>query len=216
MNNFKYFIEREEQDKKKGLGDKYEGSFIMHNLDLEIYISETKEHIADAKASVMTLRLDYLLKKPMFCTTYLTSENLIIEDETKDEFTVSLDLNFLEKMKDDFGKHMLIINGYEFTNKLQKRFREGKISHFASKVRYSDFSKNDRDRFLSFGKKSLDMFFWKDIYFEYQQEHRLVVLEDHESAFIYDIGDISMFSEIIETKDLSHYRLSIIKKKEKS
>ena len=98
-------------------------------------------------------------------------------------------------------------------------FKKENIEWSADRVIYADFSINQKERLEDFAKNHYRKFFWKDKYFEYQREFRVIVLNrDSDERIIYNIGDFLGCSFITETErllnDEFYLKMSIAQKEE--
>jgi hypothetical protein len=206
MNTFQYFIDLENRSGVKGQGDNFEGTAVVHNLTVTITNEETGEVVAeDLPVGRMTLRPNVLVNKPVFCATSLDGTLLEVVAESEDSFTAKL--AFTEEQRErfvnDFGAdHALLIPYDQFIQKVSDRLSALNIGFVDQKVQYDDFMVNSSVRLHSFAEPSLQAFFWKDKSLEYQNEFRLVVLEEVEAPYILDVGDLSACSKLLPIEHL--------------
>ncbi|MBE9917446.1 hypothetical protein G8C92_25875 [Paenibacillus donghaensis] len=209
MNNGNYFIEREKLDRSKGIGDKYELSQVVNDVNLKFYESGTDKFLFDSKASKLSLRYNHLLTKPIFCLTHVSAASLKIINEYDDY--VDCHFNFdSEQLERDFGEYALLISPGAFQERIEAACKEQGIEYIADKIMYEDYSINSRKRLEAYIETNPEIFFKKDLSFEHQHEYRIVFTNvDKQEAFIFDIGDLSEISHLIKTKDLCNGKFGL-------
>ncbi|WP_142414406.1 hypothetical protein [Hathewaya massiliensis] len=203
MRNLQHFIDYEEKNKTKGRGDSNEAALIINDATIKFKDPLTGKEIVTAKSKRAIARNTEDLSTPVFCMTCITEDNLKKYDENKYilEFT---DIQKEEIIK-EFGEYALHISPGDFLNRIDEAFKKQNIKHEARCVEYTDMNQNHSDRIYGFPTNN--RFFYKDKKtYEYQQEHRIIILNRHiddpEENLTIDIGDISEFSCLMETKQL--------------
>lgn len=203
MNKLGFFIDLEKEEQNKGQGDKYEAAFVTKFQNGKLMLSGTDKVIGTIKTGDVIERYENVTKAPVFCCTILTGENLEVISETDDVLTVKPMFNEEQKSKllSDFGDKAVVLTN-DFIQKVGSKLVEQNMNMTFGQIEYVDNSVVDTARKKSFDEGSLEMFFWKDEYFQYQQEFRLVVLGKFiENHFILNIGDISEKSKVMNTVD---------------
>ncbi len=192
MNNFNYFIKREDIDQKKGVGDKFEVAHVITNMTATMYDDE-KDEIAIGHVEVMTLRSTSDLKKPIFCLTAITADDLEIVEETDDKLKTKLVFTEEEiiRIKEDFGEHVLIISPGNMLQQLEVSCEASDIVAVKGMVNYVDYNVNEKSRTDSFANHRPDFYFWKNKELRYQKEYRIVLLNrDVDNHFEMNIGKL--------------------------
>ncbi len=164
-------------------------------LETSLDVSETKGLPLEGTGANLKLQLDSDGKRPVFCLFSVTIDNMTIVDENEEFYIAELDYTSEEKEKmiREFGDEMLVIDPGYFCERVEKAFLEKGYELVHRRVRYDDYSINTIERLESY--RNDDFFFWKDKYFEHQNEYRFIIpnLETDEPIII-NIGDISDIS----------------------
>lgn len=207
MNALEYFVDLEKETGVKGMGDMLEAANVLNDIKLSFYDQETQKHIFDAFSKKSYFRFNYTLSKPVFCCFAIMNEMLNIEkiDENAIESSIVFSEEQKSKIIRDFGKYALVIPWNEFIDKLFTSFKKDGIEAVGDLVKYDDFNVNSKRRLESFNQESLDMFFWKDNYFQFQNEFRIVVLNkdiDKLHPFRYRFEHIRDVASVISTEKL--------------
>lgn len=205
MNTLGYFKKLEEETKIKGMGDKDEGSMILTELDLKFYDAVTNELVFQGPASRSAFTFEEDLQKHTLCMCYLDFSNLEIYERVDNYLNSKI--VFTEDQKEEFrknfGEHVLVIPFVKFIENLKETFAKKDIIYVGDKVKYDDFSINNKDRIDSYMENRSDKYFWKDDYFKSQREYRVIVLNrDSNEPFQINIGDMSDFSFITSAEKL--------------
>ncbi|PGL58489.1 hypothetical protein [Bacillus cereus] len=164
-------------------------------LETSLDVPETKGLPLEGTGANLKLRFDSDAKKPAFCLFSVTIDNMTIVDENEKFYIAELDYTSEEKEKmiREFGNEMLVIDPKYFSDRVEKAFLEKGYELVHRKIRYDDYSVNTIERLESY--KNNDFFFWKDKYFEYQNEYRFVIPNvETDEPIIVNIGDISDIS----------------------
>ncbi|MEK4277632.1 hypothetical protein [Paenibacillus sp. FSL R7-0026] len=216
MNNFKWFIEQEKNTGERGQGDVLESSLNINKIEYTLLHQETNEIIYEGTAENLNMTFDDLIYQPVFSATSLDGELLEIEKEDEESYYTKL--VFTEEQKTAFTEifkadHVLVVPFDVFSAKITNYAEENKIALIGKKVIYDDYSINNSARMKSFEKLDKDVFFWKDNALSYQNEYRVVVLNDVETPFVPNIGDLSANSKIYTTDEIfsGEFRLIIRK-----
>ncbi|MEQ7054026.1 hypothetical protein ABN764_25670 [Paenibacillaceae sp. P-4] len=191
MNNIKYFVDLENQTKVKGQGDRYEAANILSNVTFKMYLQGTDTLIGEGTAGQIIERNHVFDNIPIFCFTAFDSSDFKIIDETENSYKVVFDIasHEVDKMIADFGTKAILINPVSFINKVDEAFRKKGIEYQADKVKYEDLSVNRVEKIESYRVPTTTPLFTKDIYFKYQREFRIVLLNHRvEKSYIAEIG----------------------------
>ncbi|MED0670424.1 hypothetical protein P4S95_09355 [Aneurinibacillus aneurinilyticus] len=205
MNNFKFFVDREKEEQKKGMGDNLEVAQVINATDIQLICYETSEKFIGFEKARIVTRPDYLLNKPLFCMTYVDASSFEVIEEKENSVKAHLVFTEEQKMRfpEDFGEYALIMPFGRFFKMFSSIFDKENIEFIADKVRYDDYSINNAQRIKAHLEQSTDLFFWKDSSLKYQSEYRIVLLnKDIGEPLIINIGDITKLSHYMSTKDL--------------
>lgn len=216
MNNSGYFIEREKIDGKKGVGDEDELSQVLYNVNLKFYKRKTEVCVLEGEAGKVSIRFKELLNKPVFCLTHISAESLNIIKETDCclDCQLNFDKKYIDEIVDNLGEYALIINPGAFQSKLKEAAQEQGIVFKEGRIQYEDYSVNPYKKLEECMRHNLNLFFYKDLSFQYQREYRIVINNvNSEKPFVWNIGDISDITYFIKTRDLfsDEYALNISK-----
>ncbi|QDY32686.1 hypothetical protein [Clostridium sporogenes] len=210
MKNFKYFKELEKQD----VGDSTEAETVINDVQLRISNNE-EQHIKGRAQKIHLITKEDLLK-PVLCFTYIDDSNIKIIDEDDNKKTVQIIFTEEQKQKflEKFGEYVLLIRPISLFKYIEECFDKNCINAHYGEVRYSNFSVNDSERIESQIKDSNLKLMWKDNYFKYQRELRLIINNRQvKDNFQIDIGDMKSYSKLMPSKDFldDDFRLIIFK-----
>ncbi|MGG0176445.1 hypothetical protein [Gottfriedia acidiceleris] len=205
MNNLKCYIDMEKESGVKGVGDLLEASQVYSNVDIRMYNNETGELALSGMRGNINFRVDGIEKTPVYCLFALTSDKLKIVEETEDSYITKMDFSAdeIDKMVNEFGESVVLINAKQFIERVMNVFDEKGYGYKLDLVKYDDYSVNSSKRIESYMKNNNEIFFWKDKFFENQNEYRVVItnLETDEPITV-NIGDISDITEVYNAREV--------------
>lgn len=215
MKNLKAYVDMEKIEQKKGVGDKYEGSLVLTGGQLSVY-NETDEHLFDIETGEITLTHEQDLLHPVFCSYVVDMDNLIIIEETAKDVTTSISISEeeLEKIINEFADTAVFISAAEFYNRFLTACKNKGYDLDAEKVKYYDYSINQKDRVATFlNDPLLKKAFIKSDYFQHQNEFRFIITnkEISEPLDDFNIGDISDITFEMKTDEISKFKTRFIK-----
>ncbi|MGG1400276.1 hypothetical protein ABE288_21000 [Bacillus salipaludis] len=203
MNTFKYFIDLEKETNLKGVGDKLEVAHVVRTTNIQIIDPETNQVIANAGAGEMIERYNVMQKLPLFCFAKFKADQFVVVEENNESVAVKLDLSqedqtaFLETFGD-----IAVLLPNDFIDKVEHALQQQGTEAAFGEVQYLDFNYRDSKRYKEFEDKSLNILFWKDNFFNYQREARIVITNKLvENSFILNIGDIRDKALVINAKE---------------
>lgn len=202
MKSGEYYIEQEKIHGNKGIGDSLELQNTQHEVKLTLFPKGIDMKPFDLHAKTFNTTSQRYYRKPIFCVTALGDDD-IIKIEDREEFKLNIDNIEVEKIKKDFGKYVLVLNG-EYIDKLKEKCSKENIELVFDKVKYVDSRKNCFERQKAFFDKSTEFFFFKDKSFKHQKEFRFVAFDkeiEKQEAFEISI-DVEDEGEILEVDDL--------------
>lgn len=210
MNNLNFFIEKEKKENKKGIGDKYEASQVLTNVEAKFYDYETNEYIGAADAGVTSFKFNEDGLRPIFCLSMISPEDFIVEDKEKiqdDQYKITAIMDMEEEKKkkllEEFQGEVLVIKAKPFLDRLKESFQEQGYSFKGRKVRYDDYKLNNFERLKSFHDEGVDHLFWKDKSLSYQSEYRVLITNEfNEGPIKPNIGDLSDISFFMSVEEL--------------
>lgn len=193
MSNLGCYIEIEKNTGLKGLGDAWEATQVLNDVDLKLMIPGTEQVIAHVPARRVTMRTQGVENKPVFCLFCIDATMLEIIEETSDYYDCRI--AFSEEQKQyipaEFGDYVMLMNAHAFMTGVKLAFEQADYNYVAGFVEYSDFRVNYSDRIRSFVDGDESVFFWKDQSLSYQKEFRIVITNvDIENPLIVDIGPL--------------------------
>lgn len=221
MNNVKYYRALEENGGKKGQGDKNEMVFVSVPEKIRISNRETKEDLLNLNGQCKYLKISYKEDEDilLYCLSSIKINNLQLLDfvDNGDIIYVEMKLNYteeqLKQMEDDFGKFVLVTPYVNFIDKVNVATNNEKIPLEYGNVRY--VPKNSMEWAQAFANGDTKRFLFKDSYFEYQNEFRIVTQRKNGGEHYLKIGALNDSIVWIETKDLSKMEIKMnFRKKE--
>jgi len=194
MNNLNFYIELENQSKRKGVGDKWEAAHVfqydeMYYMDRE----ENKVSKLVGKGELIT-RFEKVREVPVFCFSKFTANDYSLYEDTDEYMSFRLDIgNDINKFK-EFGDTAVIlpVNTGEL---LSKAANSKGIDSVFKEVKYGSFSERSLEKMNAIHKGSVDMFFEKHDMFKYQREVRLALYKTFvDSHFLLETQEIKEHS----------------------
>lgn len=204
MNNLKRYIEMEKESGIKGIGDKFEASHVLSDLTLKMTDPQTGKIITMGTCSQMTFKYNGHERKPIYCMLALHGSLLKVIDEDKEYYYTDIDLSKInvDKIIEEFGNKMVLVNTIEFERRLTNKLEEEGYSYKTNLVKYDDFTMNSANRLDAYRSKGYETLFWKDEYFSNQHEYRVVITnKEIEEPLIINIGDIRDISTVYRVDD---------------
>lgn len=210
MNTVQFYRNYEEKQKQRGLGDKYEARQPINFDTLKLTNESKKGDSIDMQnvRGVFEWKSDSII--PMYCMMNITIDELKVDSIMENRVNMKIDLEKigLDMMSNDFGNYVSIIYPELFREKLLNRAKEDNINLRLDKVTYCE--ENNEERVEAFFNCSPKRFFYKDLFFEYQKEVRVVIGKDiRQNNNTYRIGDLSEICTNLETVELENARFTI-------
>lgn len=106
MRNTRFYNELEEKQQNKGQGDKYDGKYVLKNVNVRMYNPITNDLIASSirrPETAVTLQYTNSNKNPVFCLFAVYKENII--EEKKDDHFLMLKFAFTKEQKEHIKKY---------------------------------------------------------------------------------------------------------------
>lgn len=191
-----YFIDLENQNKNKGIGDKYEGSwsspFNTESGDTEIYMAVEGGNpfrLNNARG-VNRFRYSAIKDMPVCCFTILTLQEDFNFDEKKNRYSIKSEVlnSLIEQFK---GRRLVIFDMGKLLDKVEVACKMKEFSFFANKVNYYD-SKIEEHPMLEdeFHQEPWRALLYKDAYFSSQKEYRIIINMPHDESFNFQLGKL--------------------------
>ncbi|MDU9695552.1 hypothetical protein O0Q50_30585 [Priestia aryabhattai] len=203
MNNLQRYIDMEKESGKRGMGDKLEGAQVWADMEVRIYDNETGELLLQGDSELVHARLQDAEKTPVYCLFALTTDHLTLVDETDEFYIAKVDFSDEEKEKmiKEFGETIVMIGPSAFAERVQKAFNEKGYGYRMGKINYDDYGVNSAKRMQAFAGSDSEFFFWKDKFFENQNEYRIAIKSiKTDKAITENIGDISDIANVISAE----------------
>lgn len=197
----KIYKDFEKEQGKKGIGDRYDSSFVVVPQKIELHLSDTRKLEAKAnKTSIDDVEIDHM---PMFCLYAFNGDYLEVEDEDDEYYHTRIVFDEDDKilLQKDFGEHALLIHPAIFLERVAQRMQEQGIKVTRGFVKYYDHSENELNRYTSYFQNPLNVSFQKDkTSFKHQKEYRLLLHTQITDYTFFDVGDMHDCSDYI-TRD---------------
>lgn len=216
MNPLQKYIEMERESGKKGVGDVLEAAQVISDFRFNIYKEGTNEFTHTGAADYIHFRINGDEKKPVYCLFTLHANDLLIVDENDTEYITVMNFSKeeVDKMLNEFGEQVALINPGSFIERVEKTFDEKGFGYVISPVKYDDYSINSIKRIESYKKNNNEIFFWKDNFFENQKEYRIVITSiETEEPLIPNIGNLNDIVDVFNARELFNGNFQIRAKK---
>lgn len=193
-----YYRRLEEEEKKKGQGDRYEGKIHINQ--------EMKANIFGAEIKIKNIEFEVNddEKNLVGCFYNADTNRLKLVDE--DEEKLYFEFKFTELERKEFarwGDTALVIIKSLFLEKIKEHFQENNIDAIGNKVKYYNCELPDVELIKYYAKGNRERLLWKDTYFANQNEFRIITnVEEDKGKKIVNINDISDISEMLSIKEL--------------
>jgi hypothetical protein len=204
MGTLKNYIEMEKVSGEKGRGDKFEAAQVFNDLDVTISTYDSGEVVAKGKAANLNIRFNGDENRPVYCLFALTDKHFkyLSEDDENMNFILDIKEDVIQHMLGKFSGQLVLLNATEFLKRFVQKSREKGYSTAHGFVVYDDYAINNSKRVESYFERNQEVFFWKDKYFEKQNEYRLVVLDQEvEEALKVQIGDLNDIGKNYDAKE---------------
>ncbi|PID20988.1 hypothetical protein CSV61_12260 [Sporosarcina sp. P3] len=205
MSNLKTYIDWEKESGIKGIGDKLEASRVFSDVGIKVFMAETEVLVSEGVAESFNFHVNEDTLLPVYCMYAVDAKVLEItkEDDRFYYTKFSVPDETIKRLVEEFGDKMIFINPAPFIEMVQQTFKKKSYGLKANKVKYDDYSKNNSERLKAYeDKESIDVCFWKDKYFEDQNEYRIIIpnlsIEEPLEVNIGDISDIAVEFKISE------------------
>jgi len=204
MSTLKSYIEMENGSGIKGQGDKLEAAQVFYDLDFTMSTVDTNRVIAKGKAANLNIRTKGDENKPVYCLFAITDKHFkfLSEDDENMHFILDIADEDVQHMLEMFSSQLVLLEATEFLRRFEKMSNEMDYAVAHGFVEYDNYFINNSKRLESYFKRSHDIFFWKDKYFEKQNEYRLVILnQEKEDALKFQIGSLKDIGKKFNSKE---------------
>jgi len=201
MNNLQYYIDLEEDTRKKGQGDRFEGAEVYKG-DLFIMMGEDVIGTSEGYVTIKDINVG---KVAVFCCTRFTENDFVIvdTDSNQETITVNLDINENDKnhIIENFGDKAVLLPN-RFPNIIKEAAREQGIIIANKDVKYVNYNVYDERRREAFETGHQDIVFYKDDFFKSQKEYRIAITDRLvEKNTTFTVGKLNDFNSIRDTKE---------------
>lgn len=195
MSPLSYFIKLEENSKERGQGDRYEGCLHIDQTMNAKFLGN------NVKVSNIEFKIDTDINYLTSCY-YNVDRDRIKKEDDKYVFKFT---NLEIKEFINWGDVAVIINKELFLKRIKRNLIDKGLCAKGKKVKYYNPQEPGIDILNDFNNTddNIDRLFWKDKYFENQNEFRIITAEQSSQGKTgIDIGDISDISEVFDSKTL--------------
>jgi len=191
----RYFIDLEENQIDKGIGDKREGNWTraIDPKEEKFFISTENGETFPLNFEKAVFRQTYegLKDLPICCFVLLSLKEdfEVYEEENK----IFLKPEIEEKLIEQFENRDLIVitDAGELFNRFSTACEKENLNRMRGKVTYYDDEVEQHPLSQEeFDKDPAKALFYKRKFFEFQKEYRLVIKNNHQSDRILDIGNV--------------------------
>lgn len=181
----------EEEQKKKGQGDKYEGKlYIKQKMNCNffgLYI----------EMNSLEFGIDGDEKNLIGCFYNVDPNRMKLIDNSDDKLSYIFEFNELEKKEfSKWGDIALLIDKLIFLEKVGEEFKKSNIDAIGRKVEYYNTELPYIEVIEKYNQSDIERVLYKDNYFKNQNEFRIITnIQEDEGKTIINIGDISNISE---------------------
>ncbi|MFD2657566.1 hypothetical protein [Gracilibacillus thailandensis] len=200
----KYFIELEENQVNKGVGDKYEGSYIS-NVDpktnkFEIEIEPGKFAPLNFTKAFHSYRYKGIENIPITCFTMIHTEDL--EEVEKDIFAIKE--NVIQDLKQSGifeNRKAIFIDTKPFIDKFTTIINNTYSYKCASVKYFNTYQENNINK-NHYDKNPFEALFYKRDIFASQREYRIILRHNFEEPPTIKIGDIRDICRVFDASTL--------------
>jgi hypothetical protein len=211
----RYFIELEEEQIDKGIGDIREGvwSKVLNPQKEEMYIiGENGEKLRlNFEKAVFRQTYDNLKDFPICCFVILSYKNgdfIVLEDENK----IIVEPNLAQSLSEQFAGRNLIVftQPSELIKRLDETLNEKKLDRMRGMVKYYDDEIETHPLLMEeFNKAPYKSLLYKRKFFEFQKEYRFVVKKKFDHDLIINVGNISNIAVNLGMTELGNLPINI-------
>ena len=193
-NTPKYYQELENETSIRGQGDKNEGTLKFDHVigPISMTNNDTGEKYLVDVDSLSLRDSDLDSSTPIFCFMGLKISDFDIYSIADDDIVLKIkDGEYLKKIIEDCGKYFVPFDSDDF----EMRYNDFLVSSpllskdnksYFSEVIYSDTTIN---KIIDISNNPIEIYKYKDRFFEYQKEYRLVIDMEIPENKIIDIGE---------------------------
>ncbi|MED2981286.1 hypothetical protein P4311_07525 [Bacillus thuringiensis] len=202
-----YFIDLEEQQIDKGIGDKREGvwSEVIDSQTSKFVITVDGEEVPiNFERAVYRQEHEKLKDCPICCFVMLSAPNDMKFDEKTGEIKLKSEIE--EKLAEQFaGRDLIFLGDFgELITRINKACKKDGLHMLRGVIKYYDDKTEShplsKEEFEKFPPKAL---FYKRKFFEFQKEYRFILTQPQDKDILLNVGNI---------RDIS-YNLGEIKSK---
>lgn len=180
MNSLQTFVEMEEENQEKGIGDKDELSLTINKGNIVATDLQSKRRIILDNRTQLKIQYESALKQPIYCLYTVSADmfEIINDYGTHIEIQLIFPKMEIEKIKEDMKDYncAVFFPKLDFEQEIRMHFKELSCKALGGPVTYiSGIEEKYVDDFF---KGNFGVFLYKDEYFSYQREYRIVILDN--------------------------------------
>ncbi|MGY0692491.1 hypothetical protein ACW2QC_06815 [Virgibacillus sp. FSP13] len=193
--NTGYFIDLENEQGEKGIGDKYEGamfrSFNPSREDIYLKLPNGKRIKLNVERAYFTERYEAARQFQLTCFTGFTYEDFMIDES---ENTIKLKEKLIEELKGEFPNRVpiLITDEEAFFSRVSQRLSDKDIASLHGYVKYFNEYSGFPLKHEIYEEDITNAFFYKREFFKSQKEYRIITRHPVEGdSLTLELGDIT-------------------------
>lgn len=204
----KYFINLEEKEGKKGVGDKHDGSMLRFidplNSKISIGVGDGKFVDIKFKNAFYAEKQKGIENVPVTCFTVINVNDFEEAEENLYKIKRYI-INGLSSSGIFSGRKGVLINSKEFFDRLENVLKENKYNYRYGIVKYFDEYKENNITTEEYDNNPFAALFYKRKFFENQKEFRLILKHAFESAVTLELGNIRDICHVFEAEKIGDY-----------
>ncbi|MDQ0254603.1 hypothetical protein J2S74_001982 [Evansella vedderi] len=190
----KHFIELEEKQLEKGIGDKREGNWskAFGEKSKMVIIVDGKEIPIRFKNAVLRQTYSNIKELPICCFVLLNTKKDFYVDEAENSLVLKPEIE--ESLTEQFaGRDLIFFNEpEEFLNMVDEACKKEGLGRLRGLVNYYDDKSEPHPMTEEeFDKNPVKALLYKRKFFEFQKEYRIILKAVHEHDRKLNIGDIN-------------------------
>ncbi len=226
-NTPKYYQELENETSKKGQGDKYEGTLKLDNVigSISMTNNDTGEKTSVDAEPLILRCADLDSSTPIFCFMGLKVSDFDIYSIADDNIVLKIkDGEYLKKIIEDCGKYFVPFNVDDFKTRYDDFLVSSPLlskdnKSYLSEVIYGDTTIN---KIIDISNNPIEIYKYKDRFFEYQKEYRIVIdmmIPDNNiiniRESIIELNGEECYGPIISSKTINELKITVQRYKKK-
>lgn len=196
MNNLDYYINLEKESNDEYIGDKFEASLVLKNINFKLYEVGSDKLIAQGIGK--NSETNFISKKyPIICLFCLDSSNITDNNFFPNKNLLQVSYKFhdeqIEQLK-KFGDSVVIITDPKaFIDKIKEATHD--IEVIDKKIKY--YKENQKDYIEDVINEKKMVAFWKQEKYKRQNEYRIMICRETDEPLRLNIGDINNITKLL-------------------